>query len=48
MPPDAAALAERVKAAAEGTDFAVMLTAADTPPQEGSWLLPAQSGAGMS
>lgn len=47
-PAQAATLAGEVKAAAEGTDFAVMLTAADTPPQEGSWLLPAQSGAGMS
>lgn len=47
-PADAAALAGQVEAAAEGTDFAVMLTAADTPPQEGSWLLPAQSGAGLS
>ena len=47
-PADAAALADQVEAADEGTDFAVMLTAADTPPQEGSWLLPAQSGAGMS
>lgn len=44
-PADATVLSEQVKAAGEDTDFAVVLTAADTPPQEGSWLLPAQGGA---
>ena len=44
-PADAAALAEQVKEAGEDTDFAAVLTAADIPPQEGSWLLPAQGGA---
>ena len=44
-PADAAALAEQVKEAGEDTDFDAVLTAADIPPQEGSWLLPAQGGA---
>lgn len=42
---DAASLADRVSQAAADTDFAVELTATDTPPQEGGWLLPLQGGA---